>query len=275
MFTVGEEINRRKAIHEVYAGQQYGGISTPKGTDAIFLFTSDKGEAFGYSDKPQSDGTFWYTGEGQLGDMSFIKSNKAIRDHKKTGKKLYLFESTRDAYVRLLGEAEYIGHHIEQRPDRTGSLRDAIVFHLYLGSNATPTGGDFEDLPIYNSQNRISLRNRTLNELRQLATQVNPNKTTIVQAQREAYVRSEAIKIYVLRRADGVCECCGKSAPFETNNGPYLECHHILRLSDGGPDIPENVVGICPNCHREAHYGTQKDEVNIQLKAVAQELESL
>lgn len=37
---------------------------------------------------------------------------------------------------------------------------------------------------------------------------------------------------------------------------PFLEVHHINRLADDGPDTPENVAAICPNCHREAHYGS-------------------
>ncbi|WP_442870450.1 HNH endonuclease [Aneurinibacillus sp. Ricciae_BoGa-3] len=29
----------------------------------------------------------------------------------------------------------------------------------------------------------------------------------------------------------------------------------MRRLSDGGPDNPEHLAAICPNCHIEAHYG--------------------
>ena len=35
----------------------------------IFLFTGEQGEQYGYSDEFQTDGTYWYTGEGQVGDM--------------------------------------------------------------------------------------------------------------------------------------------------------------------------------------------------------------
>ena len=39
------------------------------------------------------------------------------------------------------------------------------------------------------------------------------------------------------------------------DNTPYLEVHHKIRLSDGGEDTIDNVVALCPNCHRKAHYG--------------------
>ena len=34
---------------------------------------------------------------------------------------------------------------------------------------------------------------------------------------------------------------------------PYLEAHHVIRLADGGKDTIDNVVAICPNCHRKVH----------------------
>ena len=45
----------------------------------------------------------------------------------------------------------------------------------------------------------------------------------------------------------------------------YLEPHHIRRGWDSGPDSPEWVGGICPNCHREIHFGNGID-LNKKLK---------
>ena len=58
----------------------------------------------------------------------------------------------------------------------------------------------------------------------------------------------------VKRIADGKCQYCSDSAPFIDKQGePYLEAHHVVRLADGGKDAIENVVAICPNCHRKIH----------------------
>lgn len=65
---------------------------------------------------------------------------------------------------------------------------------------------------------------------------------------------SAAIRRYVLGRAKGRCEGCGAPAPFRGVDGqPFLEAHHTTRLADDGPDHPDKVIGICPNCHRRAH----------------------
>ncbi len=71
------------------------------------------------------------------------------------------------------------------------------------------------------------------------------------------FKRNPDVVIEVLNRANGFCEHCNKVAPFlrAKDGSPYLEVHHTLPLSDGGKDIVENAVALCPNCHRKAHYG--------------------
>jgi len=73
----------------------------------------------------------------------------------------------------------------------------------------------------------------------------------------EVYVRNQDVAAEVLLRASGVCERCRKPAPFKkTKDGkPYLEVHHKEQLSVGGEDTVENAIALCPNCHRELHFG--------------------
>jgi 5-methylcytosine-specific restriction protein A len=81
------------------------------------------------------------------------------------------------------------------------------------------------------------------------------------------YPRSQEVREAVLRRASGVCECC--AAPgFRTANGAiYLETHHVIPLSQKGPDVTWNVVALCPNDHRRAHYASDRDAISEQLLA--------
>jgi hypothetical protein len=79
-------------------------------------------------------------------------------------------------------------------------------------------------------------------------------------------VRSRAIHLYVLRRANRRCEGCGARAPFsKPDESGYLEPHHTTRLSDEGPDHPARVIGLCPNCHRRAHYADDAKAFNAKL----------
>jgi len=86
--------------------------------------------------------------------------------------------------------------------------------------------------------------------------------------------RSAVVRLYVLRRAAGTCESCGKPAPFRRPDGtPYLEPHHMRKISDGGPDHPRWVGAVCPNCHQEMQHGAYGEEKNELLQQHLAELE--
>jgi 5-methylcytosine-specific restriction protein A len=73
-------------------------------------------------------------------------------------------------------------------------------------------------------------------------------------AETEVFIRNPAIASYVKQLANGVCALCNKPAPFkDKNNKPFLHAHHIEYLSDGGLDVLENCIAVCPNCHARIH----------------------
>lgn len=70
----------------------------------------------------------------------------------------------------------------------------------------------------------------------------------------DVWERSAAVRRRALVRAGGSCEWCGKAGFVTTSGAIYLETHHIVPLSEGGPDTAANVIALCPNDHREAHF---------------------
>jgi len=87
------------------------------------------------------------------------------------------------------------------------------------------------------------------------------------------FVRDPAVVAWVLKAAKGVCECCRSRAPFSREDGSdYLEVHHVVRLVDGGADTISNAVAVCPNCHRELHYGKQMDLLVSKLQYAVERL---
>lgn len=94
------------------------------------IFTGESGEQYGYKDGWTKDNNFLYTGEGQVGDMQFIKGNKAIRDHISNDKDVFLFQYVYRAHVKFLGQVVYVEHEIRENIDRENNLRDATVFKL-------------------------------------------------------------------------------------------------------------------------------------------------
>lgn len=92
-----------------------------------------------------------------------------------------------------------------------------------------------------------------------------------VQVTTPRFVRKPGVCARVRMRAEGQCEACGKPAPFrDSAANPFLEVHHVRPLADGGPDRDDNAIAVCPNCHRELHYGIEKeDRRKAVLKSVA------
>jgi len=71
------------------------------------------------------------------------------------------------------------------------------------------------------------------------------------------FKRNPDVVAEVLIRAKGKCEKCEKQAPFNraSDGTPYLEVHHKIWLACGGKDTIDNTIAVCPNCHRELHFG--------------------
>jgi 5-methylcytosine-specific restriction protein A len=203
----------------------------------------------------RGDGTFIYTGEGQEGDMEFKRGNRAIRDHEKDGYELHLFEDVAgDGVVTYLGQFRCEDWFHEHLPDTNNELREAIRFKL------TPIGG---------TDSGYSADDLDRESAEELYRKAESSASGDVEAQTttsKSYSRSEVVKRFARKLADGVCQGCNYPAPLIDKNGePVLEVHHVYRRSDSGIDHPDNVIAICPNCHRRAHLSEDSQDFNGRL----------
>jgi 5-methylcytosine-specific restriction protein A len=260
MFVPGQ-IFRRRELHSLYGGQEQGGISTPANHPFIMLFTGQSGLSHGYEDGWTENGIFLYSGEGQLGDMSFVRGNRALRDHLQDGKDIFLFEYVDSGFVRYVGQMITIGYQERTGVDGSGQPRHTIMFELVPAEENTiqvkGTIAGVED---------ASLSDLPEEELRQIAENSPTTATTPDERGRVLRRRSHAMREYVLRRANGICEGCGNGAPFVTDRGaPYLELHYLRRASDIGPESPSWVAALCPNCHRRVHRASDATQYNRQI----------
>ena len=81
----------------------------------------------------------------------------------------------------------------------------------------------------------------------------------------ETFVRDPAVRSRALARAKGKCEWCQQVGFKMADGRTYMETHHIVPLSEGGPDEDSNVAALCPNHHREAHHGLDKQKMRATL----------
>jgi len=80
-------------------------------------------------------------------------------------------------------------------------------------------------------------------------------------------VRNTKFSRLVKEKARYVCEICGQK-PFTQKNGLfYAEAHHKLELAKTKIDNPNEMICVCPMCHKVIHYGTEQAlESRKQLK---------
>lgn len=91
---------------------------------------------------------------------------------------------------------------------------------------------------------------------------------------RGSYVRDQKVREAVLNRAQGICEFGASEEKFSCSTfrrpdgQPYLETHHIIKLSEQGPDKVSNVNALCANHHREAHFGERWKELQDEFQSI-------
>ena len=263
-FVKGEIYDRQTEIHGPFGGSSQSGISPSNKARVVFLFSGESGEQYGYADEVDAHGVYSYAGEGQVGNMTLTRGNLAVQQHAVTGRALHLFKTLGKGKGQL-----YVGEYVcadiswQDGPDRNGDIRKIVIFHLVPVADLAT----YELEPDDNVAADIA--ELKIDALRKRAYQAAfaPVSKGTLTSTRTIYARSQAVKDYVLSRAGGVCESCDQPAPFTTKAGsPYLEPHHINRLSDGGLDHPKYIGAICPTCHKEIHYGSQGDAKNNLLR---------
>lgn len=268
-FVLGRVYRRWPDLNIPFGGGRQGGISDSARTPVTFLFTGESGERYGYADRFDDEGTFFFSGEGQKGGMTFVRGNLAVRDHSSRGKALHLFRTVgKGKGQKYLGEFVYQGHDWVRAPDIEEALRDAIIFRLVPVAR-------LEQVELASADGLAEGMTLQESRIRAIAASKVDGSEGGKRESRTVYERSGAVRDYVLQRAAGKCELCEQPAPFRRNGGlPYLEPHHTTRVSDGGPDHPQFVAALCPACHREVHYGEHAQAKNLTLVERLQAIEA-
>lgn len=207
-----------------------------------------------YEDK-WIDSKLHYTGMGLHGDQSLVSNqNRTLAKENSNGVGIHLFEVFDAGRYLYHGRVKLAGKpYQEQQRDKRGSLRNVWIFPLDLIDTKEPVSIPEEEFKKYQEKKEKQARQLSDQELdeRIKATSGKASRRVVTANQ---YQGNPDIKEKAKRLAKGKCNLCGQNAPFlDKNNRPYLDGHHIIWLSKGGPDVLTNVVALCPNCHKKMH----------------------
>jgi 5-methylcytosine-specific restriction enzyme A len=87
-------------------------------------------------------------------------------------------------------------------------------------------------------------------------------------------LRLESARRAVRLRSEGHCEnprCTGEPQDVTDAGRPILDVDHIQDLAKGGPDHPEQMIALCPNCHATKTRGRTREQLRHELFAVARQ----
>ncbi|WP_419775355.1 hypothetical protein WJ437_02700 [Ignavigranum ruoffiae] len=83
------------------------------------------------------------------------------------------------------------------------------------------------------------------------------------------FARNKNFSEVAKRQAQWQCEVNLNHSTFIMESGvPYMESHHLLPMYTQiyykySVDFPDNIVCLCPNCHRKLHYGLYKEKIEL------------
>lgn len=256
-------------IANTFKCSNMGGMRRSKETNSLVLIAKHNNPL--YDDQWTNDGILNYTGMGTENDQSIsYAQNKTLTIAKREGIKVYLFESYKDNEYYYDGEVELAGTPYQsEEADINGVIRKVIKFPLKRLDQFKSLIIDIEDIEKSENEKLKEVRKFNSNEIKSRAKIAETENVSTKEVKTIYRERNQYIAEYTKERANGICDLCGKEAPFKDKNGrPYLESHHVITLAENGPDAIYNTVAICPNCHRRIHVLHQKEDVNKLSKVI-------
>lgn len=238
------------------------GIRSNREEKIIGCVTSHEGI---YEDEWLDERTLLYTGEGKKGDQTPSSSGNKdliIAANNKEWR-VFLFEKIKPNKYYYRGEVD-VDPVIKQKQnvlDEEFKPRSVIQFTLTLKGDIAGLTYTEDDSLIIESNKKKTVDKLKPEIIHQIAkSKEEDSKCKYVNVKQ--YNRDQAVAKDTKNRANGICDLCDQPAPFETKEGPYLESHHLIWISKGGPDNIYNTVALCPNCHRRVHALEDKKDFN-------------
>jgi 5-methylcytosine-specific restriction protein A len=261
--SIGRKLTNNE-MRELFKCGNMGGMRRSKQTGTLVIISDD---TKGLYRDAWKNGVLHYTGMGKLGDQILEGNQNSTLFYSNTnGIDIHLFEVMEKSIYTYRGIVKLADKPYQSmQPDNNGNLRKVWMFPVKPIVEETAITKLSED-EIVKLSNTELIRRSKLSR-----ADKGPQKAETI-----IYYRDPYLKEMVKRIAKGQCQYCEAEAPFkDKNNEPYLEEHHVIRLADGGSDTIDNVVAICPNCHRRMHVLNDETDMIILGGIAAQNVNRL
>lgn len=164
------------------------------------------------------------------------------------------------------GRYYFLELHFKFRSDVDNKIRNTpmSIINEFFEIGLMKTGAKVLD---YDEQEEIVFQKK-IDESEGYSTQAdidaaNNRKPELNENSNSRYKTNTRLAKTIIKRHNYLCEIDGSHISFINRKGKqYMEAHHLLPMSSQKDFLPanidreENIVSICPNCHRAIHYGS-------------------
>ncbi|MEU3613040.1 HNH endonuclease signature motif containing protein [Streptomyces sp. NPDC006872] len=291
---LGESFKDRDAIWRAYGGQKMAGIGCT--ADGILsAFSDDKGP---YADGRMPD-TDWiaYVGDGLSGDQKITDGNELMAEYQSAGRPLRYWHKPFQKQFSFETWAVIVQRRLRWGVGKDKQWRREFLWVLapvpsperdtwpadVLEALEADTGALHDDTGAYRPSD-LDPEARDASEsdkdaYQRLTQNAEANAEKRGQLKKpslaDRFVRDPSARAAVIRRSKDNCEspeCAGHPKERTAAGQPILQVDHVEDLAKDGPDIPSNMIALCPNCHALKTYGVNKDKLRRLLAATARRL---
>jgi len=283
---LGETFKDRFEIWELFGGQRQKGIWKFPGEEIVNAYSSEDSP---YPDRiDQETGAIEYRGQGLSGNQSLTDGNKYLEDARLSKSPIrFWFKPSKGRIVFKNWAVVADRTTIFENDQEDNSAERILWFLAEVGSpnvhewpdeviNSQVLDLPEEEKPISRSpENLLSRYSQLSNILAQEASE-----SIVSQKTKRTFKRRKDARDLVLARSGDKCEntwCTGMPRDTDKHGRALLEVDHIKPLGEGGPDIPSNMIALCPNCHVAKTRGINAAAMSKELKKIveAREIELL
>ena len=212
-----------------------------------------------YNMNPSAFADYFYTYKKMLnGELHQRTIQPEIRQ--------YMLEQIKAKYglERLRTALDAFMMHIRyyEKIQQTTVRKDRALYEKYAKELAANDEGEQEELL---SIVRKEKREDIINELKSLKA-TDPEQIII---QSKAYLRDNKTVAQLKALRNYTCQICGTRI-LKADGTYYVEAAHITPKAQKGPELPDNILILCPNHHKEYDYGhleiIERDKEHIHFR---------
>jgi 5-methylcytosine-specific restriction protein A len=276
---VGEQFKDRVEIWSFFGGQWVQGVTKFENENIVNVFFDEDGP---YADEIDHEtGTVEYRGKGLTGEQKLTEGNELLENARLSKSAIrFWYKPSKGTWV-FKNWATVIDRDNIEEEDVEGNLAKRFLWYLepVVSEDKTFWSVEINQAPVrdISIDEVVLIKNpkNLLADYAKIAKELEANPTTLssnVKPRTPQPRRRKRAKDIVIARAAGKCEndqCTGMPPDVKKDGTPLFQVDHIIQLSDGGPDQPDNMIALCPNCHTAKTLGKNKNEMTSRLKKIA------